>query len=101
MWCNIVEEKNLYSNLIKNNLRLIYDDKVIEQRPNDKNSKYSLTKSNEKYIIDSNINKLQIGIGWGLTTNVNNEENEERQKIVEILIMHQSLHHPIVEIILI
>eukprot|EP01084_Bolivina_argentea_P208469 355410_1 len=83
----IVEEKNLYALLIKNNLALIYDDKIIEQRPNDKNTKFELTKCNEKYIIDSNINKLQIGIGWDLSTNVGNDDNEDndRQKIVDCI----------------
>lgn len=65
LW-TIIEEKNLYSNLIINNLNLIYDDKIISQRPNDKNIKYELKNCGEQYIIDPTIDKLTIGLGWDL-----------------------------------
>ena len=73
----IVEEKNLYANLIKNNLNLIYDDNVIALRPNDRNTKCKLTQSNEQYIIDSKISKLSIGIGWELSTNPGDEIDDD------------------------
>eukprot|EP01084_Bolivina_argentea_P284327 487256_1 len=61
-----IEDKNLendsnISNLIRNNLEIIYDKKTIKQRPNDKNIEYKL-KANDGYIIDKRIPKLQIGI---------------------------------------
>jgi len=72
----IVEEKNLYSNLIKNNLKLIYDEKILNERPNDRNIKYELTKCNERYIIDPNISKLTIGLGFDHRA-INDESDDD------------------------
>eukprot|EP01084_Bolivina_argentea_P186075 320789_1 len=60
----IVEEKNLYANLIKNNLNLVYDDDVLLERPNDVNVTHELSTRNERYIIDPNLERVSIGIGW-------------------------------------
>lgn len=47
----VVEEKNVYSSLILNNLHLFYDEKVIANRPHPKDVKSVLTKCGERYII--------------------------------------------------
>merc|ERR1712173_164627 len=80
----IVEEKNFYSQLITNNLPLIYDDKVISNRPHDRKKKFELTAEDEKqYIIDSKISKLSIGIGWELTTSPMDECGDDKDKMMK------------------
>ena len=73
LW-TIVEEKNLWNNLILNNLHLIYDEKVIADRPNDRHKKCELKQSGERYVVDQNIEKLSIGLGWDLSGDLPDDE---------------------------
>eukprot|EP00484_Ammonia_sp_Unknown_P026487 CAMPEP_0197030284 /NCGR_PEP_ID=MMETSP1384-20130603/9547_1 /TAXON_ID=29189 /ORGANISM="Ammonia sp." /LENGTH=619 /DNA_ID=CAMNT_0042459599 /DNA_START=29 /DNA_END=1888 /DNA_ORIENTATION=- len=84
----VVEEKNLYSQLIVNNLRLIYDEKIVQQRPHDRNTRMVLSEGGERYIMDANIEKIQVGLGWQFTSPFEDEEEEaaaavEQEKMIE------------------
>jgi len=61
------EEKNEFERLIINNLNLIYDEKVIGQRPNDLSVSCQLTHCGERYILDQSVESLTIGLGWELS----------------------------------
>ena len=80
LW-TVVEEKNIYNNLIINNLNLIYDTKTIIQRPNDKNIKYELKNNGEQYIIDQNIEKLSVGLGWDLSSPYDSDDDDQNERL--------------------
>jgi len=72
-----VEEKNLFAQLILNNLRLIYPEDVIRRRPNDRGVRTALTSGGSLYIIDANVERLQIAIGWDFVSDGGGDGDDE------------------------